>query len=191
MLAKARAPSFEPDEDVEIASARAGEEIVRVRLHGRRDGPLVIAAGGISADRHVRAWWGDIAAEGGAIDLATYCVLGFDFAPLADRRAPLTPHLQAELLLDALDGLGVSQAHAFVGASYGAMVGLALAELAPARLGAPCCDFRRASARALGQRLARRAAAHRGRWARARRWRGRSRAGAAAGDDHLSQRQGI
>lgn len=135
MLAKARAPSFEPDEDVEIASARAGEEIVRVRLHGRRDGPLVIAAGGISADRHVRAWWGDIAAEGGAIDLATYCVLGFDFAPLADRRAPLTPHLQAELLLDALDGLGVSQAHAFVGASYGAMVGLALAELAPARLG--------------------------------------------------------
>lgn len=135
MLAKARPPALDADEDVEIACARAGETTVRVRLHGRRDGPLVIAAGGISADRHVRSWWADVVCEGGAIDLRDYGVLGFDFAPLADRRAPLTPHLQAELLLDALDGVGVSQAHAFVGASYGAMIGLALAEIAPERLG--------------------------------------------------------
>ena len=67
MLAEARAPPSTRDEDVEIASTRAGEEIVRVRLHGRRDGPLVIAAGGISADRHVRAWWGGIAREGGRL----------------------------------------------------------------------------------------------------------------------------
>jgi len=135
MLASAGAPSLDAEEDVEIATYLAGEAIVRVRLHGRRDGPLVIAAGGISADRHVRAWWGGLAAPGAGLDLNQYCVLGFDFAPLADRRAPITPHVQAQLLLEALDKLGVAQAHGFVGASYGAMVGLALAELAPARVG--------------------------------------------------------
>jgi homoserine O-acetyltransferase len=133
MLAEARAPLLE--EDLEIAAARAGESLVRVRLHGRGDGPLVIASGGISADRRVTRWWGDVAAPGGAIDLDRFRVLGFDFAPLEDRRAPLTPHLQAELLIDVLDALGIDQAHAFVGASYGAMVSLALAEIAPARVG--------------------------------------------------------
>lgn len=134
MLVEARAPVSDTVEDLEIPTARAGETCVRVRLEGRRDGPIVIAAGGISANRRVRDWWGDVAAPEGGIDLSRYRVLGFDFAPLEDRRAPLTPHLQAELLIDALDALGAAQAHAFVGASYGAMVGLALAEIAPARL---------------------------------------------------------
>lgn len=135
MLAKALPlPAADADEDVEIPISIAGERAVRVRLHGRRDGPVVIAAGGISAGRVVRAWWTDLIAPGAAIDLDRYCVLGFDFAPLEDRRAPLTPHVQAALLLAALDALGIDRAHAFVGASYGAMVGLALAEIAPARL---------------------------------------------------------
>lgn len=134
MLADARAPA-DADEDVDIPITLAGETRVRVRLHGRRDAPLVIAAGGISAGRDVRGWWGGVVREGGAIDLSRFCVLGFDFAPLADRRAPLTPHVQAELLLAALDSLGIARAHAFVGASYGAMVGLALCENAPARVG--------------------------------------------------------
>ena len=133
MLAEAIAAAS--DEDVEIPISIAGECVVRVRLHGRRDGPLVIAAGGISAGRAVRAWWGGVVREGGPIDLRRFRVLGFDFAPLADRRAPLTPHVQADLLRAALDALGVARAHAFVGASYGAMVGLALAETAPERLG--------------------------------------------------------
>lgn len=136
MLAEAVPPAFaDAEEDIDIPISSAGETRVRVRLHGRKGAPLVIAAGGISADRQVRHWWGDVAREGGAIDLNRYCTLGFDFAPLEDRRAPLTPHVQAELLLKALDGLGIARAHAFVGASYGAMVGLALAELAPERLG--------------------------------------------------------
>lgn len=133
MLAEAL-PLQSGDEDVEIAISIAGERLVRARLHGRRDGPLIIAAGGISATRRVREWWGGLAHEGGAIDLDRYCVLGFDFAPLEDRRAPLTPHVQAELLRAALDQLGIAGVHAFVGASYGAMVGLALAEIAPERL---------------------------------------------------------
>lgn len=134
MLAEAMARA-ESDEDAEIATNIAGETRVRVRLHGRRDGPVVIAAGGISANRDVRGWWSGIAGEGAAIDLDQFCLIGFDFAPLEDRRAPLTPHVQAALLLEALDGLGIARAHAFVGASYGAMVGLALAEIAPERLG--------------------------------------------------------
>ncbi|HRP11068.1 MAG TPA: homoserine O-succinyltransferase [Terricaulis sp.] len=134
MLAEAAAPRADADEDIEIPISIAGERVVRVRLHGRKDGPLIIAAGGISASRRVREWWGGLIYEGGPIDLDRYGVLGFDFAPLEDRRAPLTPHVQAELLLAALDQLGIAQAHAFVGASYGAMVGLALGEIAPERL---------------------------------------------------------
>jgi homoserine O-acetyltransferase len=134
MLAEARAPVID-FEEFEIPTRRAGESLVRVRLEGRRDAPLVIVGGGISADRKAREWWGGIVAPGGAIDLTRYRVLGFDFAPLEDRRAPLTPHLQAELLIEALDALGAARVHGFVGASYGAMVGLALAEMAPERLG--------------------------------------------------------
>jgi homoserine O-acetyltransferase/O-succinyltransferase len=134
MLAEAHTEAG-ADEDVDIPIRHAGETCVRVRLHGRRGAPLVIAAGGISASRDVRGWWRGVVSSGGAIDPARFRVLGFDFAPLADRRAPLTPHVQAELLIAALETLGIARAHAFVGASYGAMVGLALAEIAPARIG--------------------------------------------------------
>lgn len=118
-----------------------GETSIRVRLHGRRDGPLVIAAGGISARRFVTGesgWWTPIVGEGGAIDLNKYCVLGFDFAPTDERRAAVTPEIQAQLLVGALDGLGVKKAHAFVGASYGGMVGLALGAIAPERVERLC-----------------------------------------------------
>lgn len=113
------------------------ERVVRVRLHGRRNGPLVIVAGGISAHRAVAGeggWWADIVREAGAIDLDRFCVLGFDFAPIADRTAQVTPDAQAALLEGALEALGVARVRAFVGASYGAMVGLALAARAPGRV---------------------------------------------------------
>lgn len=118
-----------------------GEANIRVRFHGRRDGPLVITAGGISARRFVTGesgWWTPIVDEGGAIDLNTYCVLGFDFAPTEERRTAVTPDIQARLLVGALDALGVKTAHAFVGASYGGMVGLALGAIAPERIERLC-----------------------------------------------------
>lgn len=118
-----------------------GEASIRVRLYGRKDGPLVIAAGGISAHRFVTGetgWWTPMVGEGAAIDLNTYRVLGFDFAPTEERRAAVTPEIQAQLLVGALDGLGVKAAHAFVGASYGGMVGLALGALAPERVERLC-----------------------------------------------------
>ncbi|MFT3728809.1 MAG: homoserine O-succinyltransferase [Terricaulis sp.] len=114
---------------------------VRLRRHGRLDGPVVIAAGGISADRAVAGeggWWGDVVAAGGGIDLERYQVIGFDFSPADDHRLAITPLDQARLLLIAVDALAIARIHGFVGASYGGMVGLALAALAPERVARLC-----------------------------------------------------
>jgi homoserine O-acetyltransferase/O-succinyltransferase len=112
-----------------------------VRRYGSDDAPLVVVMGGISADRRLcggDGWWGDIVGKGAAIDCDRYSVLGMDFAPGDDRRVRISPADQARLVLAALDALSVERAHAFVGASYGGMVGLALAALAPGRIGRLC-----------------------------------------------------
>lgn len=114
---------------------------VRLRRHGSLDAPIVIAAGGISADRAVAGgagWWSDVVASGGGIDLDRYQVVGFDFSPVDDHRVAITPVDQARLLIIALDALGIARVHGFVGASYGGMVGLALAALAPDRVERLC-----------------------------------------------------
>jgi len=114
---------------------------VRLRRYGPVEAPVVVVAGGISAGRLVcgeAGWWGDIAGPGAAIDVGRYQVLGFDFSPLSDARVAITPADQARLLRFALDTLGIAAAHGFVGSSYGGMVGLALAALAPERLQRLC-----------------------------------------------------
>jgi homoserine O-acetyltransferase len=65
-------------------------------------------------------------------------VLGLEFAPVSDQRVRVTPDDQARLVEIALDALGITRLHGFVGASYGGMVGLALAARAPARLAHLC-----------------------------------------------------
>lgn len=128
------------DFQLESGAALPDAEL-RLRRHGRLDAPVVLAAGGISADRAVAGdggWWRDVVAPGGGIDLDRYQVVGFDFAPTDDHRVAITPADQARLLLTALDGLDVERIHAFVGASYGGMVGLALAALAPDRVERLC-----------------------------------------------------
>jgi homoserine O-acetyltransferase len=52
--------------------------------------------------------------------------------PLTD--GPLSTHDQATALAEALDDAGIGRVHAVIGASYGGMVALALAELAPERV---------------------------------------------------------
>jgi homoserine O-acetyltransferase/O-succinyltransferase len=114
---------------------------VRARLSGAAGAPLIVALGGISADRCVcdrddgsPGWWPGLVGAGCAVDPDRYRVLGLDFA--ADptgRYAPSTAE-QAEVLAAALDTVGVEQAEAIVGASYGGMVALALAEHIPARV---------------------------------------------------------
>jgi homoserine O-acetyltransferase len=114
---------------------------VRLRMFGASGGPLVMAVGGISADRNVcgdTGWWRETFISHGAVDLGAYGVVGLDFAPLANQRVRLSPRDQARLILVALDRLGAPKLHAFVGASYGGLVGLALAALAPERVERLC-----------------------------------------------------
>ncbi|MBV9930085.1 MAG: alpha/beta fold hydrolase [Alphaproteobacteria bacterium] len=120
-------------EDIEVALpaplARYGGT-TKARLHGRR-GPVVVALGGISADRRVCDWWRGLAGSGRTLDPECLRLVGLDFAAdLAGALAPSTAE-QAEVLAAALDALGIEAADLLVGASYGGMVGLALAGRRP------------------------------------------------------------
>ena len=122
---------------------RLGQRRITGRLHGAAHAPVVVVAGGISADRFVhktanggRGWWSNAVGVRGPIDLNRFRVLGFDYAPEANGRAPvtITTRDQARLLALLLDEAGIGTVAAFVGASYGGMVGLAFAEAIPARI---------------------------------------------------------
>ncbi|HEY3814042.1 MAG TPA: homoserine O-succinyltransferase [Caulobacteraceae bacterium] len=115
----------------------------RTRVYGPADAPLVIVAGGISAGRIPYApdgsgWWQDLVGPGLAIDVDRWRVLAFDFAPLADAEVAVSTNDQARLVDLALTAIGEDQAYAWAGASYGGMIGLAFAALAPERLGRLC-----------------------------------------------------
>jgi homoserine O-acetyltransferase len=116
------------------------ETTVRYELVGTT-GPLLIVAGGISADRHVVAspefseagWW---QAQAGAFDPNHVRILAIDWLGAdgsIDR--PIDPADQAQAIALTLDHIGEERCSAFVGASYGAMVGMHLAALYPHRIG--------------------------------------------------------
>jgi len=120
---------------------------VRYELAGREDAPLLIAMGGISADRHVCAnvldpapgWWRKLAGPGLAIDTNRWRLLAIDFLGSpgtfeSPDRIHLTPGDQADAVAVALRHLGVERAHRMLGASYGGMVALAMGIRHPARL---------------------------------------------------------
>ena len=132
-----------------LSGERLGQTTLKGRLHGREGAPLVIVAGGISAGRFVHrtetnglGWWSDAVSTNGPIDLRRCQVLAFDYAPKAvTAGAPndagtvtITTQDQARLLKLLLNRLGVDKAAAFVGCSYGGMVGLAFAERYPSRI---------------------------------------------------------
>lgn len=128
---------------------QSGEHLSRreiaLRLHGDPGKPVVLAAGGVSANRKVadsgdeKGWWRDIAGPGSAIDHSKFCVIGFDFLPGAGETArTISTADQARALALALTAIGVERVFAFIGASYGGMVALAFAERYPARLERLC-----------------------------------------------------
>ena len=116
---------------------------VVARLYGPKDAPVVVAAGGISAGRVLFAkedstetapgWWEGVAGPGEALDLNRFRVLSIEFAPRlpASKVYTITTHDQARLVKLLLDQIGVQRIYSFIGASYGAMIGLAFAELYP------------------------------------------------------------
>lgn len=131
--ADVRAPI--PD-DFRLASGErlAATEVVG-RLHGPERGPLIVVAGGISADRFAARWWSWAVRPGGPIDLNRVRVLAVDWLPEASEPGvTITTQDNARLLDLLIDALGEPAVDAFVGASYGGCVGLAFAETFPERI---------------------------------------------------------
>jgi len=112
---------------------------VGFRVEGRH-GPVVVVLGGISAGRSP-TWWSQVG-PGRAVDPGAVRVVGCDWiggcgdsrGPLPGERFPaITPRDQARAIMHALDTLSVETC-TVVGCSYGGMVALALAEIAPERV---------------------------------------------------------
>jgi homoserine O-acetyltransferase len=121
------------------------------RLAGAPGAPIVAALGGISAHRRVfdgndpwLGWWSAFVGPGLPLDTTRFRVLGIDWlggsagstGPRAGQTdvSPIASEDQAFALLAVCDSLGIERLHAVAGASYGGMVGLALAEIAPNRV---------------------------------------------------------
>jgi homoserine O-acetyltransferase len=103
---------------------------------GAAGAPVIVVQGGISAgrdacaspDHATRGWWEALVGPDRAIDLRRRRVLGIDWLDAGALAAPsVSSEDQADALAALLDALHVRRVHAFVGASYGAMVGLAFA----------------------------------------------------------------
>jgi homoserine O-acetyltransferase len=131
--------------DATLALRHAGPRRVRIAWEsvGPEDAPCVIVAGGISAGRHLApndafpepGWWAAQVGRGAALDPTRVRLVAIDWLG-ADGTldAPIDSADQADAIVRVLDRLGVRRAAAFVGCSYGAMVGLQLAALHPQRL---------------------------------------------------------
>jgi homoserine O-acetyltransferase len=112
----------------------------RYELVGPPGAPLLIVAGGISAGRHVisstehaEAGWWQVQSE----PFSGYRLLAIDWIG-ADGTIdlPIDPADQADAIAWLLEELGEPRAAAFIGASYGAMVGMHLAARHPDHIGA-------------------------------------------------------
>jgi homoserine O-acetyltransferase len=129
-----------------LALRHAGERRVQLRYEwqGPEDAPLVVVAGGISAHRHVGAcerypepgWWPRQAGAGLALDTNQFRLLAIDWLGAdGSLDVPIDSADQADAIAAVLDRIGARRVAAFVGCSYGAMVGLQFAARHAARLG--------------------------------------------------------
>jgi homoserine O-acetyltransferase/O-succinyltransferase len=121
----------------------AGERVVDIgyELIGPAGAPVVLAAGGISAHRHVVAsdafpeagWWQTQSGIG--LDTTRVRLLAIDWLG-ADGRldAVIDSADQADAIAAVLDVLAIEKLAAFLGSSYGAMVGLQFAVRYPQRV---------------------------------------------------------
>lgn len=125
-----------------LAHAGARDLHIGYELVGPAGAPVVLAAGGISAHRHVVAsdafpesgWWQSQSGVG--LDTHRVQVLAIDWIG-ADGTldAPIDSADQADAIAAVLDALGIERVAAFFGCSYGAMVGLQFAARHPQRVG--------------------------------------------------------
>jgi homoserine O-acetyltransferase/O-succinyltransferase len=131
--------------DAELSMRHAGVRRVRIAYEwqGAADAPVVLVAGGISASRHVAAhaldaspgWWDAQVGSGRTLDPAAHRILAIDWLGSdGNLDVPIDPADQADAIAIVLDTLGLAALAAFVGCSYGAMVGLHFAAAHGARL---------------------------------------------------------
>ena len=138
-------PAQRGDLDCLLPLRHAGVHRVRLRWEALGDAalPAVVVLGGISATRHVAAsavdatpgWWQAQAGAGRPLDPTRHRLIALDWLG-ADGAldVPIDTADQADAVAHVLDALGVARLAAFVGASYGAMVGLAFAARHPGRV---------------------------------------------------------
>ena len=126
---------------VDLAGLSAVGGSVAYASYGPEDAPAVMVLGGISAHRFVcgdedgtPGWWPGVIGPGASLDPMNYRVVGVDYiggagassVSLSGPEVPVvTTDDQADGVKAVLDHLGVEKLHAWVGASYGGMVGLA------------------------------------------------------------------
>ncbi|MEP6618947.1 MAG: homoserine O-succinyltransferase [bacterium] len=117
-------------------------------INGPCDAPVILTLGGISAGKHVvrnhhdstPGWWECVAGPGNPIDTETYRVLSVEFLDGGCREDGrpaeiVTTYDQAVYIIGLLDELNIERLHALIGASYGGMVALVLAQHFPERVG--------------------------------------------------------
>lgn len=135
-----------------LAGAVLAYELQGQARRGPEGAPVVVVLGGISAGRHPnahaerpeRGWWDEQVGDGRAVDTRRFQVIAFDWLGAAGCSTGPGPgeafpfidaRDQAQALLHLCDSLRFDKLHAVVGSSYGGMVALHAAALAPARVG--------------------------------------------------------
>ena len=118
-----------------IALRYSGEQEVSIAYEwqGNPNAPVIIVAGGISANRHVslsteypeRGWWEAQVGPGRAIDTNRFRILAINWLGHdGNLDVAIDSADQADAIAATLDHLNIKTAAAFIGCSYGAMVGL-------------------------------------------------------------------
>ncbi len=113
----------------------SGEHDVSIAYEwqGNPNAPVIIVAGGISASRHVslsteypeRGWWEAQVGPGRAIDTNRFRILAINWLGHDGQLdVAIDSADQADAIAATLDHLNIKKAAVFIGASYGAMVGL-------------------------------------------------------------------
>ncbi len=133
---------------VELTGQSGAGERVAYASYGPEGAPAVMVLGGISAHRFVcgdedgtPGWWPGVVGEADPLAPGPYRILGIDYIGGAGGSSVdgpgvpvVTTNDQADGVKAVLDHLGIDRLHAWVGASYGGMVGLAFGALHPDRL---------------------------------------------------------
>lgn len=144
-IAQAAVSALRGEVTVPLTLRHSGARVVTLRYEAVGDAglPAVFVAGGISAHRHIGSseafaeagWWEVQVGPGRALDPSRHRLVAFDWIGSdGSVDAVIDPADQADAVAVVLDALRIERLQAFVGCSYGAMVGLQFAARYATRL---------------------------------------------------------